>query len=409
MNLVKGGVIMFTKTLKLHFVPDDSDIESLITLTSKYRDACNYVSQYVFDNGFNLNQSVLHNNLYHSIRESFGLKSQATQSTFKTVIARYKTSLTQLSQSPYCYKDDDGVYHSVPRDLSWLSKPIVFTRPRADLVYNRDYRFKDNFQSLRVTTMDGLIDVFPKGLYKLQDYFDGSWSFGTAKLVQSKNKWYLHIPISKDLPEFDSSKVCHVVGIDRGLRQLMTCHDESGKTLFFNGQDVIKKRRKYKELRRSLQQRNTKGSKRRLRLLEHKENRWMTDVNHQLSKALIAHYGSNTLFVMEDLTNIRFVTETSNKESRYEMVSWAFYQLEQMLRYKAREIGSELLLVSPMYTSQRCPKCGTIDKTNRKHDIHEYHCGNCGYRSNDDRLAAINIQQLGTRYISGESNPRYTR
>ena len=36
----------------------------------------------------------------------------------------------------------------------------------------------------------------------------------------------------------------------------------------------------------------------------------------------------------------------------------------------------------------------TIKKSNRNHDLHEYHCSNCGYRSNDDRLGAMNIQLL---------------
>ncbi len=399
---------MFVKTLKLHFIPNESDSIHLTHLVSQYRDACNFVSEYIFNHQFDLNQSSLNRALYQDIRTSFNLKSQSAQSVIKTVIARYKTSATQLTSKPFRF-NDDGVSYYVPRDLFWLQQPIQFNRPQADLVYNRDYRFKDDFQTLRLTTSKGLIDVIPKGLSHWDEYLDGSWSFGTAKLVCLKSKWYLHIAISKEVPEFNTDTVRHVVGIDRGLRQLMTSYDEQGETMFFNGQEVLKRRRHYKELRRRLQACNTKGSKRRLRLLEHKENRWMTDVNHQLSKALIAHYGPNTLFVLEDLTNIRFATEQVAKDSRYETVSWAFCQLEAMLTYKAAEIGSHVLLVPAHYTSQRCVKCGTIDKSNRDHHNHLYSCKNCGYTSNDDRLAAMNIQQLGTRYISGEVNPRYSK
>ena len=55
---------------------------------------------------------------------------------------------------------------------------------------------------------------------------------------------------------------------------------------------------------------------------------------------------------------------------------------------------------------QRCPKCGRIRKENRHHDIHEYICDCCGYRSNDDRIGAMNIQLLGTFYVSGDTNPK---
>ena len=44
---------------------------------------------------------------------------------------------------------------------------------------------------------------------------------------------------------------------------------------------------------------------------------------------------------------------------------------------------------------------------NRNHEKHEYHCDNCGYRSNDDRIGAMNIQLLGTQYISGQEQPKF--
>ncbi len=56
----------------------------------------------------------------------------------------------------------------------------------------------------------------------------------------------------------------------------------------------------------------------------------MTDVNHQVSKALVDRYGKNTLFVLEDLTGMRTATEKVRKRNRYEIVSWAFYQLHAL-------------------------------------------------------------------------------
>ena len=202
--------------------------------------------------------------------------------------------------------------------------------------------------------------------------------------------------------------VKHVVGIDRGLRQLVTTYDEKDKTTFFNGNAVLKKRRHYKELRRSLQARNTRNSKRRIRKMESRENRWMADVNHCLSKTLVFLYGSDTVFVLEDLIGVRFATEQVAKSQRYEHVSWAFFQFGQMLTYKANKVGSMVVEVSAAYTSQRCPKCGTIKKSNRDKHHHEYHCP-CGYRSNDDRVGAMNIQQLGTEYVSGVANPKFEK
>ena len=70
---------------------------------------------------------------------------------------------------------------------------------------------------------------------------------------------------------------------------------------------------------------------------------------------------------------------------------------------------SEVVKIDAHYTSQRCPHCGIINKNNRKHDTHEYVCDNCGYRSNDDRLGAMNIYELGKQYVTGVEKPTFTK
>jgi len=47
------------------------------------------------------------------------------------------------------------------------------------------------------------------------------------------------------------------------------------------------------------------------------------------------------------------------------------------------------------------------NKENRHHDTHEYICDSCGYSSNDDRIGAMNLYELGTMYVSGDTNPRF--
>ncbi|MCI6062027.1 MAG: transposase, partial [Ligilactobacillus salivarius] len=68
---------------------------------------------------------------------------------------------------------------------------------------------------------------------------------------------------------------------------------------------------------------------------------------------------------------------------------------------------SQVLIVSAKYTSQRCPKCGQIRKENRNHRIHRYDCVFCGFKTNDDRVGAMNLYELGKQYISGIENPKF--
>jgi putative transposase len=126
----------------------------------------------------------------------------------------------------------------------------------------------------------------------------------------------------------------------------------------------------------------------------------MTDVNHQLSKALVKEAGKHSLLVLEDLTGIRSATERVRVRSRYVTVSWAFHQLRQMVEYKAKLNQSAVYAVDPKYTSQMCPKCGHTEQSNRNKQLHLFQCKNCNYRSNDDRVGAMNLRAKGIQYLS---------
>lgn len=388
-------------TIKARIYPSQSEAESLKKTMEAYRQGCNYASQYVFNNNFELGQSKLNKALYHDLRDTFDLKSQMAQSVLRTVIARYKTVATWLSQKPY-----KCLGYKIKRDLTWLWKPITFSRPQFDLVRNRDWSFKNDSQ-VSLNTLDGRIicQISMSGFEKYQD-----WQFGSARVLKSDKHWYLHISASREIDDYDTNQTRHVIGIDRGLRQIVTCYDEKGKTLFKNGKQIAKKRNHYKQLRRHLQLTNTKSSKRRIRKIGQRENRWMSDYNHCLSKTLVEKYGTDSLFVLEDLTDVTFNTVNNRKrEDRYEHCSWSFYDLEQKLTYKAHLNHSEVIKVDAYCTSQRCPKCGRINKENRKHNLHLYICDKCGYKSNDDRIGAMNIQNLGTMYVSGNYKPTYQK
>lgn len=396
------------QVIKLKLKTTDEQIALFKNVTEQYRKACNYVSEYIFDNDFELNSFKLSKLLYHEIRKEFHLKSQLAQSVFRTVTARYKTIQTQLQQKPFKYQEESGKWCRIYKDLNWLTKPVYFKRPQADLIRNRDYSFIEGGSVLSINTLDSRVRTSfnTKGF---AHYLDGSWNFGTAKLIQLKNNWFLHISVSKTVPDFNKENLNHVVGIDRGLNFLTVSYDEKGKTYFTDGRKIIKKRESYNKVRAELQSKGTKSAKRRLKKLAERENRWMTDVNHRLSKTLVNQYGEGTVFVLEDLADVTFSVEHLSKKQRNRHRSWSFYQFEQFLDYKSRNNQSETVKVSAAYTSQRCPKCGTIDKSSRNNKTHEYYCKNCKYRSNDDRIAAMNIQILGTQWVSGNEKPKFEK
>lgn len=126
----------------------------------------------------------------------------------------------------------------------------------------------------------------------------------------------------------------------------------------------------------------------------------MQDVNHQVSKALVESNPKHTLLVLEDLTGVHNATEKVNLKNRYVSVSWSFYDLEQKLIYKAKQNQSSVLKVNPAYTSQTCPVYGHTEKANRNKKLHLFCCKNCGCKSNDDRVGAMNLYRMGISYLS---------
>ena len=369
-----------TITAKVQIIATDTDKVLLDKTISVYRDACNYVSDYIFRT-HNLRQGSLNQALYYTLREKFGLKSQMAQSVLKTVIAKYKTILENQKK--------------------WIQP--TFRKPQYDLVWNRDYSLTKKCFS--VNTLNGRVKLpyFTEGMSK---YFDCTiYKFGTAKLISKHGKYYLHIPVTYDVEESNISDICNVVGIDRGINFVVATYDSNHKSGFVSGKAIKQKRANYSKLRKELQMRQTPSSRRRLKAIGQRENRWMQDVNHCVSKALVKNNPKHTLFVLEDLSDIRKATERVKTKYRYVSVSWSFFDLEQKLIYKARQNQSSVIKVDPHYTSQCCPICGHIEKANRNKKMHLFTCKSCGYKSNDDRIGAMNLYRMGINYLSDNQVP----
>lgn len=375
---MKGVIIIeITITSKIQIYPTNEQIEILMDTMVQVRKALNYASKYVFDNNC-LSQKKINEDTYYYLRETYALKSQMAQSVIKTVIGKYKANKSNRHNFTL----------------------IQFKKLEYDLVYNRDYSLKLGIFS--INSLNGRLQI-PFETKGMEKYFEDDYKFGTAKLVFKHNKYFLHIPMTKDYPQITPFEINKIVGIDLGINFLATTYDSYGKTTFYNGKYIKSKRGHYKILRKQLQECGTKSAKRRIKSIGSRENRYVSDVNHTITKALVDKYGANTLFVLEDLTNVRNSTEKVNIKDRYVSVSWAFYQFRQMLEYKAQMNNSIVITVSPKYTSQQCPKCGHIEKSNRDKKKHLFCCKNCNYQSNDDRIGAMNLWRKGIEYIENYS------
>ena len=79
------GTIEINRTIKSRIIfQNNQDVIKMVESQEAFRQGCNFVSEYMFNNNFPMNTTTLVKLLYNDLRFKFGL------------IARYRTVQTQL-------------------------------------------------------------------------------------------------------------------------------------------------------------------------------------------------------------------------------------------------------------------------------------------------------------------------
>jgi putative transposase len=202
---------------------------------------------------------------------------------------------------------------------------------------------------------------------------------------QDRGNWYA--AINCEIP--DSPKVENqgrrVVGIDLGIRQLMTLSDG----VFYDSLNLAKRfDKKIRRVQKNLA-RKQPGSKNRGKALLRLQKTYFhircikSDYFHKITHELAA---SDDVFVMENLDIQGMAQNGFLAKSIYEM-SW--YEIRRQLAYK----GNVLLVEGDFPSSQKCSRCGKI-KTDLKLSNRVYRC-ECGNAIDRDMNAALNLRNYG--------------
>jgi putative transposase len=222
----------------------------------------------------------------------------------------------------------------------------------------------------------------------LNKVIDGSAKLGSLKLCQSKKGvWYALISVSMDVPDAYEAK--QWIGVDRGQNNIAVASRPNGFGKFWKGRKVKALRRRFQKTRKALQE--AKKLKK-VKQLESRERRIMTQINHEISKQLVqlaSDFGMGLRF--EDLTGCRQTMkqrQTTKSNAAENRDAWAFYQLEAFTRYKAIRAGVPVESVPAPYTSKSDHRNGVIGKR-VKHQFKGFD----GYRCNADWNASQNIGQ----------------
>lgn len=220
---------------------------------------------------------------------------------------------------------------------------------------------------------------------------------GECDLVYRKGEFYLYQCCDVDEPPTDD--VDDFLGVDLGIANIATDSDGT----IYQGKAMKGVRYRHRQLRRKLQAKGTKSARRRLKKLAGKEQRFAKDVNHTISKHIVAKAKDTARGIaLEELTHIR-KRVTARKPQRATMSSWSFAQLRAFIEYKAKQLGVPVVAVDPRNTSRQCPCCGHVDKANRPNQA-TFSCLHCGFSGHADHIAARNISSRATLSLPNVSD-----
>lgn len=192
-----------------------------------------------------------------------------------------------------------------------------------------------------------------------------------------------------------------VVGIDRGVAVPLMLSDGTSYMMPETLAVLDRKARKAQRIasRRKRGSRRYAKAQRRVaairakqaRVRKHWANETTTDICRKFGTVVIERLSTKNMTKSASGTMEnpgRKVAQKRGLNCAILNVSW--YQIETMLSYKANRLAK----VDPRFTSQTCSCCGSVDSRSRKSQA-SFVCTTCGFRSNADHNAAINILHRG--------------
>ncbi|NVZ09413.1 IS200/IS605 family element transposase accessory protein TnpB [Allochromatium humboldtianum] len=359
-------------TLQTQLLPTPEQIEALEATLRAFNAAADWLAGEAFARR-TANKIALQKLYYADLRSRFGLSAQMAVRCIAQVCEAYKRDKSIRPQfQPFA---------AMPFDQRLMS-------------------FKGPDRVSLLTLSGRIILPFIMGQYQ-QTRFKAAK--GQSDLVRRQDgRWFLLVTV--DLPDGTPLPSTDFIGVDLGVTNLAT--DSDGER--HSGAEVEACRRHYHDQRRSLQQaaarrqrrgRRPKNIRRKLKSFAGREARFRKDVNHHLSKTLVAKAKDTERGIaLENLKGIRDRTRF-RKPQRAKMGGWAFFQLRQFITYKAKLAGVDVVIVDPRHTSRTCPVCGSVEKANRPSQS-EFRCVACGHTDHADVNAARNIRSRAKALVN---------
>ena len=193
------------------------------------------------------------------------------------------------------------------------------------------------------------------------------------------------LPDKPTLDELDSS---NSVGIDLGVLNYIYTSD--GKTVEWLDleDDYERLRREQRKLSRK-EQGSSNYEKQRRKIAKLKRHiRWkMLDYQYKLTTWLVREYDA----VFVEHLDVKEMLEQSHNARNKQDAAWR--QFITLLEYNADLYGCHVIQVDPRGTTKECASCGV--ETAKHIWVREHSCPACGFETDRDANAAVNVLKRG--------------
>lgn len=348
---------MMKQTLFVRLELNAEQFKMLRETMRAFNHACNHIATIAYKLR-TANKMRLQKEVYAETRKRFGLSAQMAIRAIAKVCEAYKRDRTR---QPH-FRDFGGMVYD-QRILSWK-----------------------RLEQASILTLNGRIRV----PIRIGEYQKARMDRirGQADLILRNHKFYLAVVV--DAPEAVQYDPIGALGVDLGIVNLAV--DSDGAV--YKGQDVDKITHRMDRIKVKLQKCGSKSAKQHLKRLSGHEARYRRNVNHIISKSLVAKAkDTDRAIVLENLKGIRGQT-TVQRAQRRRHNSWGFHQLRTFIDYKAKLAGVPVIYVNPRGTSNTCPRCTLQDKRSRP-TRDAFRCVACGFAGPADYIAALNVAARG--------------
>lgn len=299
-------------------------------------------------------------------------------------------------------------------ETKWLkevnSQALQESLCNLDNAFTRFFRYKKGFprfksksnkqsftntQNTKVLGDKLYIPKFKKGIdIVLHRKLEGKIKSSTVTKTPT-NKYFVSILTedNKETPKTKQLKENRTLGIDLGLTNYLT---DSNSKIVENPRHLKKKLHALKRAQKSLSRKqknshNQEKQKLRVARLYEKVTNSRKDFLHKLTRKLVENQNYDSI-AMENLDVVGLLQKgKKNKLSRHiSDASWG--QFRNLLEYKCRWYGKNLLFIGRFEPSSKLCTCGNLANLTLKD--REWTCSKCGETHNRDKLAAQNIKHF---------------